>query len=421
MNPRERWHQKAKEEKPDRRNDTPKDDPIDKSRRKFLRGAFGAGAILALGGLAVTPKQPAIESSLVKELTFDKAVARRRPYAMGRLTGKKFGGQFNRYFGFGDGVKEVRETEAIDFRYELSKLWIAKADKMQGDEPDEEYAEHHHGVLESIEAVYRDYEVPPQGSGPSLLEYRREIDDTLAGVEEVLSFPAIDKKFRLGRNQSEALKLFSGSIDSDLMLSYAMTELMPSENGRANVEAFEFLLKNAGKGFIERIPALGDRKMSFGPYQFTDYALMNIGGKYGKTVIRGASLIDSTIHPPILPPNVESLRGTEHHKAAHLLAVYNLVLLVKNLGEAGCTDVLRNPSFADTAARDYIIAAHHRPAEALRAFGLLLQSRKHAARGTPRTLADFCAADVGRYVRKTHVNGGALRTLFASGPKARSL
>ena len=421
MNSGERWHQKAKEEKPERRNNTPKDDPISKSRRKFLRGGLGLGALLAGGALLAQKPKPLIESSLVKELTFDKAVAHRRPYAMGPLAGKKFGGQFNRYFGFGNGVKEIKETEAIDFKFELAQLWQAKADIMQGDEPDEEYAEHHHGVLESIEAVYRDYEAPPPGTGPSLLQYRREIDDTLAGVEKVLPFPAIDKKFRLKPNQSQVLKRFAGSIDSDLMLSYAMTELMPSDNGRVNVEAFEFLLKNAGKGFIERIPALGDRKMSFGPYQFTDHALMNIGGKYGKTVIRGASLIDATIQPSLLPPNVESLRGTEHHMAAHLLAVYNLVLLVQNLGEAHCGEVLRSPSFVDAAARDYIIAAHHRPADAMRAFGLLLLNRKHAARGAPRTLADFCAEDVGRYVKKTHANSGALHTLFASGPKARSL
>jgi hypothetical protein len=388
------------------------------TRRGFLKAtrnmALAAGALGAAGMFvrASESEKHRIEHDRQEaakplDLTFLEAEPHMRAYAMDALEGRKLGPQFARYFGIdSDAIKNV---EQMDFKFQLAQLWQQKFDLLRGDEPEEEYAVHHEGVLPAIEHLYRSYEPPRPGEGETILNYRRSAFDSIQSVKNEFNSSELSKRFVLKQHQLKAIERFMTSIDPELLLSYAITELMPSNHGGINVDAFDFLLQNAGRGYVERIPALGDRLLSFGPYQFTSIALRDSIDAKNRPVLHGASRIDATLRHSQIPPNVVSLRGDDHHKAAYLFAAYNLTHLAKDIGEQACEELLRHQNELDDAVRDYVIAAHHRPAEARSAFKKLMEHKRKVAHGAKqKTLSDFCKPDVCTYVKKAQINRKAV-------------
>jgi len=348
-----------------------------------------------------------------RPLTFWDAKREPREYDTSALRGMSFGSPLSDMMGI---YEKAGTSEQIDYKYQLALLWQNKFARMVGDEPLEEYDTHHPGILDAIESIYAGYKSPEPLGGVSIETYRSSIDAVVDQLEGALDWGKVQRLFVLKKNQLDSMRRFAGEIDADLLLSYAMTELMPSEDGARNVTVFDFLLRNAGRGYIDRIPALGDRLLSFGPYQFTPAALPHTTDGSGRTVRSSAHLLDATLKSPVLPSNVVSLSGDDHHRAAYLFALYNIAVLVKDLGEERCAALAKRGRMS-AAVRDYVVAAHHRPVEARKAF----INVAFGAHGGNRvhTLADFCKPDVQTYIRKTRANNDALRRRYAAATKAR--
>jgi hypothetical protein len=83
------------------------------------------------------------------------------------------------------------------------------------------------------------------------------------------------------------------------------------------------ILEKAGKEYLLFAPALGDNLLSYGPYQITKSA---VNGKNG-----GATMADDrfTGGKILKVRDITEFPLDDHHKAAYLLALTNVALLVK--------------------------------------------------------------------------------------------
>lgn len=166
---------------------------------------------------------------------------------------------------------------------------------------------------------------------------------------------------------------------------------MPSRDGQLNKLILDFLLKNAGREYIESIPAMYDPKTSFGPYQFTEYALYEVPRR-GK---RGASIINQAVkESEKIPGSVALLRGEQHYKAAFLFMIENIANLV-NKRCAALNSVWR-------ANKDdlimFVATSHHMPSPALNA------ARRWLDNWARLPFYISCGSHLRRYALKTKAN-----------------
>ena len=332
----------------------------------------------------------------LREITFLDAEKNPRPYAMGEVAGMKFGWALKQYFG----LDQARAVEEIDFKYQLALLWQKKLDLMLRGEEIEEFEEHTPGLIPAIEQIYSSYDAAK--AAPMRLEdYRGSANGAIEQVERLIDRKRLHARFG-GPRQADLFDMCSQAIDGDLLIGCAMTEVSPTEHPKYNLAIFEFLLSSAGRDFIERIPSLADRQFSFGPYQLTPSSVFNDG-----TTQRGASIIDTMLTRSVLPPNVDSVQGDDHHRAAYMLALYNVSLLVKDAGEKGVATLLRNPHAIADSISDYIPAAHHGSRDARLAYQKFADSLRPHQR--IRSFAQLCHADMRDYMERTRDNRAALR------------
>lgn len=102
---------------------------------------------------------------------------------------------------------------------------------------------------------------------------------------------------------------------------------MDKNSPEFNDKVFTLLLENAGKEYLLFFPALGDNLLSYGPYQITHAA---VDGKNG-----GATMADDrfTGGKMLKTRDIRKFPLEDHHKAAYLLALTNVALLVKAIPE----------------------------------------------------------------------------------------
>lgn len=110
-------------------------------------------------------------------------------------------------------------------------------------------------------------------------------------------------------------------LDSDVMISYLITELLPSQRSPVfNIEFLDRILTEGGEELINRIPALKDVYMSYGGYQLTSKV---IHGKSGAT-----SLNQYLPEHHQMPESMVLLEGTKDHvTGAYLTAIYNTAIV----------------------------------------------------------------------------------------------
>jgi hypothetical protein len=149
-----------------------------------------------------------------------------------------------------------------------------------------------------------------------------------------ISINKINKKFdrdkfwteKLKWNE-EKIKLFKNicsNIDEKCLLSYGMTELMPSPDWNLNKEILDFLLKNGWENFVMNLPAVADDYTSFGLYQFTSFAVFDTWERQ-----EWASVMNLYLPEELqIPWSVTKLQWQDHHKAAYLFAMYNIYNLI---------------------------------------------------------------------------------------------
>ena len=120
------------------------------------------------------------------------------------------------------------------------------------------------------------------------------------------------------------LKKFSDMLDEKMLISYSMTELFPSE-GESSKDFLDLLLNTAGEKYLDYIPSIWDKRISFWPFQFTEDALLEEG-----ETINGASKINLYLNSEEkIPKRLLELEGLQHHTAAYLFALENIISLLK--------------------------------------------------------------------------------------------
>jgi len=294
--------------------------------------------------------------------------------------GMKFGFLLNGYFG-GVGKPEVPSEAVIDYKLALKDMWDRKLARK-----DVTPATRKNAAL-----IIERY----NNSTPN----KMSINDVawIAHNDAQTSTQSIDwvglcDKMNANDHQCANAKAAAQMINGSTLVSYSMTELMPGKNGARNYQLYDLLVNTAGWQYLGSIPALGDKYLSFGPYQFTSFAVYDDGKKAdGASVVSryaGVTIASSVVH----------LGFNEQHTAANYFAIYNLIRVNKRF-ENGI-----NPRcFAGSNLPVFIATAHHNPGHAIKA------TVRHVRNGCEGSfLKSFTNKRVKEYGEKTVANFKAL-------------
>jgi hypothetical protein len=200
-------------------------------------------------------------------------------YDTGTLAGHRVEDLYADYLGV-SGLLPARIS--VDWNKRLEYLWEAKAHQNHLS-PETK----HVGTLLVHEYRTKDPE------RMTIATYEKIADHQAATMRQSTDWGAVGSYYGLNSEQLRALRAAASDINGRVLISYALTELMPGRsNGAFNRDYLDFLLRNAGRRYVESIPAMHDNRISFGPYQFTSLAL-------GERV--GASKFNQAIQPAALP------------------------------------------------------------------------------------------------------------------------
>jgi hypothetical protein len=228
----------------------------------------------------------------------------------------------------------------------------------------------------------------------SFKAYTRHITVVVDSLKMDIDWQDLKKRLWMSDREIALARDIMNSFEGEQMMAYILTELMPSYNGEYNREALDIMLKTGGIEYVASIPALGDKKTSMGPYQFTEHAVFH------GSELRGASIVNRSVKkgPNRIPGSVAKLRGDDHHRAAFMFATYNVCILVRNLGKKQMT------TFEDVwkSNKDNIViycaAAHHLPFYARKAIRNWLDNDAEDA------LEISCGENILDYAKKTRAN-----------------
>ncbi len=173
-------------------------------------------------------------------------------------------------------------------------------------------------------------------------------------VRTAMYWQELAEAYHLTSAQSALLTALLEKIGGKELIAYALTELMPSSDGRSNRAALNFLLQNAGREYVELLPAVNDRFTSFGPFQPTQFALYEVEER------RGASKTNQFLLKKMrIPGSVQELRGDAHFRMAILFVIDNLASIVGMVEDGNLPDA-KTVRSADLVS--IVACAHHQPA-----------------------------------------------------------
>ena len=218
----------------------------------------------------------------------------------------------------------------------------------------------------------------------SLDEYINEFNHTIQNTE--VDWQRLQATKLFGQPQKlPLLQELASNIDAKDLLAYQITELVGTGNGERDVAALDYVLRRAGREYVESIPSTGDNLASFAGSQITSRAVDEINRTQNTNF------------------NLEDLRGNDHHETAYRNALTHLADLVR---EAPDEELLRTLT---TTNRDvlalYLAVANYRPANSRLAIGEWMKN--------PQSNFSFHLKDNGRikaraYAKKTYSNLQAL-------------
>lgn len=287
-----------------------------------------------------------------------------------------------RYLGIKSGTK-VGKTIKTNFKENLVFMFNCKDKKCE----DGSVAQN---VKDDILARYDQ----KKSTKMTFAQYTAYVGKIVTNTKTQIAWSTVGSSMDLNAEELALAKSICMSFGGKDIVSYAMTELLPSANGKLNKAMFNFLLTSAGKEYLECIPAMYDGKTSFGPFQFTEYALYDTPREK-----RGASIINTAL--PLsarIPGSVMHLKGDDHYKAAYLFAVYNVCRLVKRLDKKELASLKTHWKKNKDDVFVYCAIAHHLPAKGIKAARLWL---KHDAK---YTIDKSCNKALSLYAKKTRKN-----------------
>jgi len=326
------------------------------------------------------------------EATLDANTAEAAPHTRalrcrtGTLAGREFTDLYSAYTGIAGVVPEV---VTIDFPGRLRALWERKA-RRSADNP---------VVAAAKRELLAEYETrdPARMRLPA---YRAQVDRALREVRRDLDRSRAAGLLDLDHDERLVAERIAAAWTPDDFLAYSLTELMPTDDGALNVDVLDFLLRNAGARYVYSIPALYDDRTSFGPYQFTSYALYD-----GPDGPRGASVLSLALATRgRIPGSVIDLRGRDHHKAAYLFALVNLAGLVRGLPENARATLAKGWRSHRDELLQYIATSHHLPNLARR------NATRWVSGGMRTPYVASCGPRLRQYAQKTKANRAALRS-----------
>lgn len=365
-----------------------KQGPDNPSRRKFLQATGALSAVAAVGGAAVVLEKMAqkreAESRIEDPLDFLSVKARPRLVRLGPLADRKV---FRDVDGkrmqtpirlTGDlelltGIKEAEREVWIDPHRQLAALWRAKFALLPM-----ENGNYRAQDIAAGKKLFLSYD-PNEPHLMTLEKYRESIGTTLTDTRSALDLVSLTRlaQFnKLDEGQLALVKEMERHITADSMLSYVLTEIMPTSGRDAplGLEVLDEILKHYGRDYLGLIPSLHDDKISYADYQATDGMVQekfvrNAKGERQEK-FHGASVVHKLFLPSRrIPADFTDLRGDQHHVAAYLFAIYNIALGVRQLGAEKTKQFSEAGTFiSSTFTDEYIAAAHHRMADAIEAF-----------------------------------------------------
>jgi hypothetical protein len=282
----------------------------------------------------------------------------------------------------------VPNWKDVNFTERLQLMWTRKLDR---DNVSGATIDHAHTPLT------RYVENPDK---KSLKEFAAEAEQSVALIKKNLDKDGVCKEYKLTPQECAVWKAFLDQVRGIDLLAYGLTELMPSSEGELNVALLDILLRNAGATYLFTIPALHDRLLSLGLYQFTYYAVNGHSGQ-------GASRVNKHLPPHLrIPGSVVHLSGSDHHKAAYLFALDNFANLAKNISNREFTALKAALRKKPGDIVTYMAAAHHAP-------GLAMKSMKGwLANGAKKDLNAHLEGRLVPYGKKSDNNLAALEKVL---------
>ncbi|PID69983.1 hypothetical protein CSB37_03940 [bacterium DOLZORAL124_38_8] len=324
-----------------------------------------------------------------------------KEYEMGDFFGRKLGGLYAKYLGLDTkNPLPIPNTLSINFPKNINKLWEEKLNRKI-----------YPVVKDAYQTLILDGYNLTESTPSSIDEFMSSADKSIEFVNDNLDWSEVAKLKGLNARELALTKKLVKTIDGKDLMSYCLTEIMPTADGKLNVAMLDFLLKNAGKEFIELIPALGDAYTSFGPYQFTSLALRDLPKeKYGASVVNQALPNDKKI-----PGSVMKLRGNDHHKAAYMFAINNIAGLVNSCNKSELVQLEKIENYDEIA--HFMAAAHHAPGNGIKYARAWLYNNYLLEKGSPKAdkknkkFANYCRGRFVNYVKKSRNNLRALNNL----------
>lgn len=297
------------------------------------------------------------------------------------ITGRKLGGLYADITGI-EGVVETSHT--VNFGELLVGLWTRKLDRKNVSSATI------HAAEEPIKLFLE------QPKKMKLKQFIAEADTQVTLVKRALDFGLVCKGYKLNEVECKVFKSLALDVRGVDLVAYGMTEIMPSAEGDLNVKILEILLQNAGSNYMFTIPALYDRMLSLGFYQFTSYAVNGVKNE-------GASRMNMFLPRTIrIPGSVIELRNGEHHRAAYLFALHNLANLSKQTNEKEFATLRKALKQKPGEIVTFMATAHHAPTPAIR-------SAKHwLSKGAKGTLNNHLVGRLRPYGKKSDNNLAAL-------------
>lgn len=297
------------------------------------------------------------------------------------IAGRKLGGLYADIVGI-EGT--LGKAHSVNYGENLSILWHKKLDRKSVSP----------ATIKAADEPIRVYVTEPKKM--SLVQFVKEADAQVAVVKKHLDHQALCKAYSMDRAECEVFKKLAHDVRGIDLVAYGMTEIMPSAEGDLNVKVLEILLTNAGSNYMFTIPALYDRMLSLGFYQFTSYALNDVTKE-------GASSVNRFLPAGFkIPGSVIALRNGEHHRAAYLFALHNLARLAKvtTTKEFEVLKVALKRKPGDIVT--YMATAHHAPGLALR------NAKSWLASGAKAPINNYLKGRLKPYGNKSDNNLAAL-------------
>jgi hypothetical protein len=250
-----------------------------------------------------------------------------------------------------------------------------------------------------------------------LLETVKELGARTDAIKAVLTAPTGLAFFEESRHyqirteeQAATFAELVNRLSATMVTSYAMTELMPSDDGDFNVCFYDFLLATAGKEFLAGIPSLGDLVESIGQYQGTHYAVHDTSAdipNWSDTKIQreGASVPNAILPSNLgIPKDIGSIYTFDDHSAMAFLYAVNIIGQTISTLPKPYLEKLRE--LDDETFVSFIAVSHNNPSGARRALDAHLRS---VAIGHPVPFGECCNLKLRPYAKKTESNFFALR------------